>query len=129
MLFAADYPFLDILWSMLIFFAFVIWIWMIVAILGDVFRRRDIGGWAKTGWCIVLIVFPFLGAFIYLVVNHDSMAERSFKDVQATQAQLDEHIRSVAGGPAAEIDKAKQLLDRGAISQAEFEAIKAKALT
>jgi Phospholipase_D-nuclease N-terminal/Short C-terminal domain len=132
MVFAADYPFLEILWSMLIFFGFVIWIWMMIAILGDVFRRRDIGGWAKAAWCVFLIVLPFLGALVYLIAHHDDMAERSLKGAQVAQAEFDEHVRSVAradGGPVAEIDKAKQLLDSGAITQSEFEAIKAKALT
>jgi Short C-terminal domain/Phospholipase_D-nuclease N-terminal len=129
MVFAADYPFLEVMWSMFVFFAFIIWLWMLFSIIGDVFRRRDIGGWSKAAWCVFLIVLPFLGTFVYLIANHDGMAERSLKQVQTAQAQVDEHIRSVAGGPAAEIDKAKQLLDRGAITQAEFEAIKAKALS
>jgi putative oligomerization/nucleic acid binding protein/phospholipase D-like protein len=130
MSFAADYPFLDILWSMLIFFCFVVWIWMMIAIFSDIFRRRDIGGWAKAAWCFFLIVLPFLGAFVYLIAQHDGMAERNLKGAQAMQAELDQHIRSVAqsSGPAAEIDKAKQLRDSGAITEAEFEAIKAKAL-
>ena len=130
MSFAADYPFLNILWSMLIFFCFVVWIWMMIAIFSDIFRRRDIGGWAKAAWCFFLIVLPFLGAFVYLIAQHDGMAERNLGDAKAAQAQFDEHIRSVAqsSGPAAEIDKAKQLRDSGAITDAEFEAIKAKAL-
>ena len=132
MVIAADYPFLDVLWSMLIFFCFVAWIWMMVAILSDVFRRRDIGGWSKAGWCVFLIVLPFLGALVYLIAQHDGMAERNVKQVQAYQAQVDERIRSVAGssdGAAAEIARAKGLLDSGAISQAEFDQIKAKALS
>jgi len=130
MTFAADYPFLNILWSMLIFFCFVVWIWMMIAIFSDIFRRRDIGGWAKAAWCFFLIVLPFLGAFVYLIAQHDGMAERNLKGAQAAQAEFDQHIRSVAesSGPAAEIDKAKQLRDSGAITDAEFEAIKAKAL-
>jgi hypothetical protein len=127
--FAADYPFLNILWSMLIFFCFVVWIWMMIAIFSDIFRRRDIGGWAKAAWCFFLIVLPFLGAFIYLIAQHDGMAERNLKGAQAAQAEFDQHIRSVAqSSPAAEIDKAKQLRDSGAITDAEFEAIKAKTL-
>jgi putative oligomerization/nucleic acid binding protein/phospholipase D-like protein len=130
MSFAADYPFLDILWSMLIFFCFVVWIWMMIAIFSDIFRRRDIGGWAKAAWCFFLIVLPFLGAFVYLIAQHEGMAERNLRGAQAVQAEFDQHIRSVAqsSGPAAEIDKAKQLRDSGAITEAEFEAIKAKAL-
>jgi hypothetical protein len=127
---AADYPFLNILWSMIIFFVWVAWIWMIILILSDVFRRRDLSGWGKAGWTFFLIVLPFLGALIYLIAHSDGMAERRAQDVQGQKAQMDDYVRSVAGsgGPAAEIDKAKQLLDSGAINQAEYEALKAKAL-
>jgi hypothetical protein len=127
---AADYPFLNILWSMIIFFAWVIWIWIMIIILADVFRRRDISGWGKAAWIVFLIVLPFLGVLVYLIAQHDGMAERSAKDAQGQRAQMDDYVRSVAGsgGPAAEIDKAKQLLDSGAINQTEYDAIKAKAL-
>jgi hypothetical protein len=130
MVIAADYPFLDILWSMIIFFTWVIWIWMMILILSDVFRRRDLSGWGKAGWTIFLIVLPFLGALIYLIAQSDGMAQRRAQDAQGQKAQMDDYVRSVAGdgGPAAEIDKAKQLLDSGAITQTEFAAIKAKAL-
>ena len=127
---AADYPFLNILWSMIIFFVWVAWIWMIILILSDVFRRRDLSGWGKAGWTFFLIVLPFLGALIYLIAQSDGMAERRAQDVQGQRAQMDDYVRSVAssGGPAAEIDKARQLLDSGAINQTEYDAIKAKAL-
>jgi hypothetical protein len=127
---AADYPFLNILWSMIIFFLWVAWIWMMILILSDVFRRRDLSGWGKAGWVAFLIILPFLGALIYLIAQGDGMAERRAQDVQGQQAQMDDYVRSVAGsgGAAAEIDKAKQLLDSGAINQAEFEALKANAL-
>jgi hypothetical protein len=127
---AADYPFLNILWSMIIFFLWVAWIWVLILILSDVFRRHDLSGWGKAGWTFFLIVLPFLGALIYLIAQSDGMAERRAQDVKGQQAQMDDYVRSVAGsgGPAAEIDKAKQLLDSGAINQTEFEAIKAKAL-
>jgi hypothetical protein len=127
---AADYPFLNILWSMIIFFTWVAWIWMMILILSDVFRRRDLSGWGKAGWTFFLIVLPFLGALIYLIAQSDGMAERRAQDVQGQRAQMDDYVRSVAGsgGPAAEIDKAKQLLDSGAINQTEFDALKAKAL-
>ena len=130
-IFAADYPFLNILGSMILFFSWVIWIWMMVAILSDVFRRRDMSGGAKAAWTVFLIVLPFLGALIYLISNHDGMAQRRLDDMKVAQAQFDDHIKSVAtngGGAAAEIDKGKSLLDSGAITQAEFEAIKVKAL-
>ena len=127
---AADYPFLDILWTMLIFFAWVIWFWLLITVFADLFRRHDIGGGMKTLWIIFVILLPFLGVFIYLISQGKSMAERNVKGMQAQQAQMDAHIKSVAssGGAADEIDKAKKLLDSGAITQAEYDAIKAKAL-
>ena len=132
MVFAADYPLLDVFWTMIIFFTWVVWIWMMVAILSDVFRRRDISGWSKAAWTVFLIVLPFLGALIYLISNHDGMADRNIKQHQARQAEFDDYVKTVTkdggGGAAAEIEKAKALLDSGAINQSEFEAIKAKAL-
>ena len=127
---AAEYPFLDVLWTMFVIFAWVIWFWLLITIFSDVFRRRDIGGWAKTGWLVFVIVLPFLGVFTYLIVNHDEMAERNEKQLRAQRAQVDDYVRSVAGGggAAAEIEKAKSLLDAGAINQSEFDAIKSKAL-
>jgi hypothetical protein len=127
---AADYPFLNILWSMIIFFLWVVWIWMMIAILSDVFRRQDLSGWGKAGWSIFMIVLPFLGALVYLIAHGDGMAQRNVKDAQGQRAQFDDYVKTVAGsgGPAAEIDKAKQLLDSGAINQGEYDTIKAKAL-
>jgi Phospholipase_D-nuclease N-terminal/Short C-terminal domain len=130
-LFAADYPFLEVLWTMLIFFAWVMWFWLLIVIIGDVFRRHDIGGGKKTLWLIVILFLPFIGVFAYVIANSQSMAERNRDRAMAQQAQFDSYVRETAGsggGAAAEIDKAKQLLDSGAITQAEFDAIKAKAL-
>jgi uncharacterized membrane protein YcjF (UPF0283 family) len=130
MVIAADYPFLDILWTLIIFFAWVVWIWMMIVILTDVFRRRDIGGWAKAAWVVFLIVLPFVGALVYLIAQHDKLAERRLADARAQQEVVDEHIKAVAGGdgPAGEIASAKQLLDSGAIDEAEFAQIKRHAL-
>jgi hypothetical protein len=128
---ASDYPFLDILGSMLFFFCFVVWIWLLFAIFGDLFRRNDVGGWGKAGWVFLMIVLPFLGALIYLGTQGQGMAERKAKDMAAAQSQFDQYVRDTAGsggGPAAEISQAKQLLDSGAISQDEFESLKRKAL-
>jgi Short C-terminal domain/Phospholipase_D-nuclease N-terminal len=127
---AADYPFLDVLWTMLIFFAWIIWFWLLITVFADLFRRHDIGGGMKTLWIIFVILLPFLGVFVYLISQGRSMAERNVKGIQAQQAQMDAHIKSVAGsgGAADEIEKAKRLLDSGAITQAEFDGIKAKAL-
>ena len=130
-MFAADYPFLDVLWTMFVIFAWVIWFWLLITVFGDIFRRRDIGGGKKTLWIIFVIVLPFLGVFIYLISQSTEMADRNEKQMRAQQAQMDDYVKSVAGsgGAAGEIEKAKQLLDSGAISQAEYDAIKAKALS
>jgi hypothetical protein len=127
---AADYPFLDVLWTILIIFAWVIWFWMLIVVIGDVFRRRDIGGLKKTIWLIFIIFLPFIGVFAYLIANSDGMAQRGAERTEAQRAQFDDYVRTTAGsgGAAAEIDRAKQLLDSGAITQDEFNSIKAKAL-
>ena len=129
MLIAADYPFLNILWTMIIFFAWVAWIWIVITVLIDIFRRRDIGGWAKAGWVVFVIVLPFLGVLIYLIAEHEGMQERTLEHAKAQRATMDRYVRDTAGGSATEIAKAKELLDSGAITQAEFDAIKAKALS
>ena len=134
MVIAADYPFLDVLWTMIIFFCWVVWIWMMVVILTDVFRRRDIGGVAKAAWVVFLIVLPFLGVLVYLIAQHDGMAQRQAEQAEAMQKQFDDRVRSVAasegggGGAASEIAKAQQLLASGTINQTEFDQLKAKAL-
>jgi hypothetical protein len=125
---AADYPFLDVFWSMIIFFFWVIWIWIVITVLIDVFRRHDIGGFSKALWVIFVVILPWLGVLIYLIAEHDGMRERSIKQAQAQKQQFDDYVRDAAGGSAGEIAKAKELLDSGAITQAEFDALKAKAL-
>jgi hypothetical protein len=126
---AADYPFLDVLWTMIIFFCWVAWIWILITVFIDLFRRDDIGGWAKAAWVVFLIVLPFLGVLIYLIVQHDGMRERSARQARAQKQEFDEYGREAAGGPTSEIAKAKELLDSGAITQEEFDALKAKALS
>ena len=126
---AASYPFLDVLWSMVIFFLFFIWIMILFKVFSDLFRRRDIGGGMKTIWIIFVILLPFLGVFVYLIAEGHKMADRDMGQMQAAKAQQDEHIKSVAGiSPADQIAQAKQLLDSGAITQAEFDTMKQKAL-
>jgi hypothetical protein len=127
---AADYPFLDVLWTMLVFFAWVAWFWLLIVIASDIFRRHDIGGGKKAAWLIFMLFVPFIGVLSYLIANNESMTRRNVEQAQAQKAQMDEYVRSVAdgGGAAAEIDRAKKLLDDGAITQAEFDAIKSKAL-
>jgi len=129
-LFASSYPFLEVLWDMLIFFAWVIFIWIAITVLIDVFRRDDMSGWGKAAWTVFVVFLPWIGVLIYLIANHAGMAERRYRQAANAQAQFDEYVRTTAGsgGAAAEIDKAKQLLDSGAITKDEFDAIKAKAL-
>ena len=127
---AADYPFLDVLWTMVVFFLWVMWFWLLFTVWGDIFRRDDISGLGKTGWLIFTIVLPFLGVFIYLTTQNEGMTERNVARARGQRAQFDEYVRETAGGggAAAEIDRAKKLLDSGAITQAEFDLIKQKAL-
>jgi hypothetical protein len=128
---AASYPFLDVLWTMLIFFAWVIWFWLLITVFADLFRRHDTSGGVKVLWIIFVIILPFLGVFIYLIAEHEGMTQRNIERAQAQQQQMDAYVKSVAGsggGAAAEIEKAKGLLDSGAITQAEFESMKTKAL-
>jgi hypothetical protein len=108
----------------------VIWFWILITVFADLFRRRDIGGGAKVLWSIFVIILPFLGVFIYLLTQNDSMMERRRTEAEAAQGQFNDYVRSVAGsgGSASEIERAKQLLDSGAITQSEYEALKAKAL-
>ena len=130
MFLAADYPFLDLLWTMLIFFLWIAWFWILFTVLGDIFRRHDISGWTKTAWIIFVIALPFLGVFVYLISQDEGMKRRNIERMEAQRAQFDDYVRQAAGagGGASEIEKAKALLDSGAIDQAEFEALKAKAL-
>jgi uncharacterized membrane protein len=116
---AADYPFLDVLWTMIIFFCWVAWIWIVITVFIDVFRRDDISGWGKAAWVVFVIILPFLGVLIYLIVYGQGMAERNVKRFEEAAA---------VAGPSAQIAHAKELLDKGAINQEEFEAIKRKAL-
>jgi hypothetical protein len=130
MVLAQDYPFLDVFWTLIVFFLWISWFILLFHIVGDVFRRRDIGGGKKAVWLIFILFVPFLGVLIYLIVNADDMARRNAEAAAAARGEMDEYVRSVAGsgGAAAEIERAKSLLDSGAISQAEFDAIKAKAI-
>lgn len=128
---ASDYPLMDVFWTMIVFFFWVIWIWLLFTIFADLFSRRDIGGWAKAGWTVLVLVLPFVGVLAYLISQSSAMAERRMAQVQASQASFDSYVRSVATTtPAAsEISQAKQLLDSGAITSEEYEALKRKVLT
>lgn len=130
MLVAATYPLLEVFWTMLIFFAFVVWLWILFAVIGDILRRRDASGVAKVAWVIIILLLPYLGVFIYLIAEHRGMTERGIERQQATQAQFADYVRTVAAeeDPAAQISKAKSLLDEGAINEEEYDRIKVKAL-
>src|SRR5512133_3572517 len=113
MVVAADYPLLNVIWTMFVFFGLVLWIWLLFVIFTDIFRRHDIGGWAKAGWSVLIIFLPLVGVLAYLIAQGKHMAERRDKDMQAAQSAYDQHIRSVAGGGggrATEIAQAKELL-------------------
>jgi phospholipase D-like protein/putative oligomerization/nucleic acid binding protein len=130
MVFAADYPFLDVFWTMLVFFFWVIWIWLLITVFIDLFGRHDTSGWAKAAWTVFVIVLPYLGVLVYLIAEGKGMAERKAAQVKASRAEFDDYVRDVAGdsGPSDQIAKAKQLLDSGAIDATEFEQLKRKAL-
>ena len=126
----AAYTFGDVMWTMFVFFAWILFFWMLFGVFGDLFGRHDISGWAKAGWTVFVIVLPFLGIFVYLISQGKSMGERAQERAKAQQAQVDDYVRSVAtsGSPTEEIAKGKELFDSGAITQAEFDQLKAKAL-
>ena len=130
MVIGADYPFLDIMWSMLVFFGLVTWFWLMIKVFGDVFRRHDVSGWGKAGWTVLVIVAPILGVLIYLIVEHNGMRERSESQARDQKQAFDSYVRDAAGSgdAASQIAQAKQLLDSGTITQEEFDALKAKAL-
>ncbi len=128
---ASSYTFLDAFWDILIITAWLIFFWIAITVLIDVFRRHDISGWAKAAWVIFVVILPWIGVLVYLIVNHTGMAERRYNEAATAQTQFDDYVRQTAAGasPTAEIERAKKLLDEGTISQAEFDAIKAKALS
>jgi Phospholipase_D-nuclease N-terminal len=124
------YTFGQVMWTMFVFFAWVLFFWLLFTVFGDLFRRHDISGWKKAGWTFFVIVLPYLGIFVYLIAEGTGMAERSARRAQESQAQMDGYVRSVAGSSSAtdQIAKGKELLDSGAISQAEYDQLKTKAL-
>jgi ABC-type multidrug transport system fused ATPase/permease subunit len=125
-----DFSFLDLIWTIIIIYALFVVIMMLVSIVADLFRDHELSGWAKAGWVILLLVFPLLGILIYLIARHEGMAERAAAQQKAAKAEFDSYVRETAGGGGAaqEIAAAKDLLDSGAITQEEYDALKAKAL-
>ena len=121
---AADYPFLDVMWTMFAFFVWVLWFWLLFTVWSDVFRRRDLSGWGKAGWLIFTIVLPFLGVFVYLISQNEGMTDRGLARADAQHARETANPRSAAE----EIARGKELLDRGVITQAEFDVMKTNVL-
>jgi Phospholipase_D-nuclease N-terminal len=129
-LLATSYPLLEVFETILIFFAFVVWIWILIVVFTDLFRRQDESGWVKVAWIVFIIVLPYLGVFVYLIAEHKGMTERSVRQQQAAQSEMDQYVRSVAGksDPTEQIAKGEELLKQGTISQAEFDQLKRRAL-
>jgi hypothetical protein len=127
---AYDYPLLSIFWSMLWFFLFFAWLMLLFRVFADIFRSRDMGGFAKAMWSIFVIVAPFLGVLIYLVARGDNMAQNDMAALQAQDAAMRSYIQDAAGSsaPASQIQELAALRDSGVISAEEFEAGKAKIL-
>lgn len=126
------YPFLSVMESLIVVFFWIIWFWLLITVFTDLFRRHDVSGWMKAAWTVFVIVLPYIGVLAYLITQSRGMSERSIKQAQTSQAQFDQYVRSVAdggGGAAAEIDKAKHLLDSGTITQTEFDQIKRRTLS
>jgi|HubBroStandDraft_6_1064221.scaffolds.fasta_scaffold746654_2 hypothetical protein len=131
---ATNYPILDAFLTMLYFFLFIIWIWLLITVFIDIFRSRDIGGGAKALWCIFVIVLPFLGVFVYLVARGGKMQERAAADAAQRQKAFDSYVKQTAGAPAGgdgvadQLSKLADLKAKGVITDAEFEAQKSKVL-
>lgn len=130
---AYDYPILGAFWTVFLFAMAVLWFVLLFRVVVDIFRDDSMSGWAKTGWLLFVILLPFLGVFVYLISQNDGMNQRNLERAQAQRRQFDEYVRDTAGGgsgggAASQIEQAKGLLDSGAITQAEFDALKAKAL-
>ncbi len=121
----------DVLLFFVEFFFFVIWFWLLITIFGDLFRDHETSGGVKALWVILVILIPFLGILLYLIVRGGGMAKRAAQAQKDMQSQMDDYVRQTvgtSGTPADQIAKAKQLLDAGTIDQAEFDSLKAKAL-
>jgi hypothetical protein len=127
---ASDYPLLDVFWTMLWFFLFFIWIWLLITVFVDLFRSHDIGGWGKALWAIFIIVLPLLGVLIYLIARGGKMQERAMKDAQQQEQAFRSYVQEAAQAPSSadELAKLADLKDRGVITDAEFQSQKAAIL-
>src|SRR5271165_860199 len=126
---AYTYPLLSIFWTMLIFFGFFIFIWLLIVVFADIFRSRDMGGWAKALWVIFIIILPLLGILVYLIARGGSMHERNEQVAEQQQQEFDAYVQQAAGTSTADqLAKLATLKEQGTITDAEFEAQKAKLL-
>jgi hypothetical protein len=129
---AADtYPLLNLVWTFLIFFGLIVYFWLLITVFADLFRRHDVSGWGKAAWTVFVFVVPLVGALVYLISQGRSMADRGTRDADRVKAETDDYIRSVAAPGyqgVDEIARGKELLDRGAISQEEFDQLKRRVL-
>jgi hypothetical protein len=128
---ADDYPLLDLLWTFVVFFGFLVYFWLLISVFGDLFRRHDVSGWGKAGWTVFVLVLPLIGSLTYLITQGRGLADRNVAQAHRARQETDDRIRSVAApGYRAvdEIARGKELLDGGAISQEEFEQLKRRAL-
>jgi uncharacterized membrane protein YcjF (UPF0283 family) len=127
-----QYPILDFFLTMLYFFLFIIWIWLLIMVFMDVFRSHDMGGWAKALWVIFIIILPFLGVFVYLIARGGKMHERQAHEAAAQQKAFDQYVKEAAGTPgdntADQLSKLADLKSQGVLTDAEFDAQKAKIL-
>ncbi|MGY1501123.1 SHOCT domain-containing protein [Streptomyces sp. QTS52] len=126
---AYDYPLLGAFWTMMWIFLWILWITLLFRVIGDVFRDDSLSGWAKTGWTFFLIVMPFLGIFVYLIVRGRDMGKREHQAARARQESLDAYFQGRAGGPADELTKLSELKSRGVLTETEFQHAKEKVLT
>jgi ABC-type multidrug transport system fused ATPase/permease subunit len=130
-MFAYTYPLLDVFWTMLYVFCFVLFIWLLIVVISDIFRSHDMGGWAKAAWIVLIIVLPLLGILVYVIARGDKMAEHRARDEEQADQAMRAYVRETTGGiPVAdELAKLGDLRDAGVITEAEFQAQKAKILT
>lgn len=128
---AYTYPLLSIFWTMLLFFGFFVWIWLLIVVFGDIFRSHDMGGFAKALWVLFVILIPLLGVLIYLIARGGKMDQRAERDVEEQHQDFDNYVKNVAstaGTSADQLGKLAQLRDQGVITDEEFQDQKAKAL-
>jgi Short C-terminal domain/Phospholipase_D-nuclease N-terminal len=129
-LLATDYPLLNIFWTTLYIFFFVIWIWVLISVLIDIFRSHDLSGWAKALWLIFVIFLPLLGVLAYVIARGDKMHEHAVREAKADDAAFRSYVQDAARGSstADELTKLADLRDKGVITAEQFEAQKAKLL-